>query len=152
MIAQDLQMWAVNIYFLIGLLIFLSFCSIVLLAIYIGVRMYLFSRRQRRSLAEYHRRTRRADGRMYPPFTGGICDRCGAIRRKIYHLPTGERLCPECYEPFWRTAEGWTGRPQAGESPVEPAADPPRTNDPAALTRPAPGSGPSFAQRGVGSR
>ena len=106
MLAQDLQMWAVNIYYLIGLHLFMGFWAVVLLALYIGLRMYLFSRRQRRSMAEYYRQTRRADRRMYPSFAGGICERCGSVRRKVYHLVSGERLCPECYEPFWRAAEG----------------------------------------------
>lgn len=101
-------MWAQNIYWLIGFLIFGSFVLVVVIALYIGIRAYIFSAGQRRSLEEYHRRTRRADGKMYPPFAVGKCESCRRICKKIYFLKSGELLCPECYEPFWRKAEGWS--------------------------------------------
>lgn len=113
LIAQDVRMWAQNIYFLIGVLIFGSICAVILIGLYIGLRVWIFKANQDRSMAEYYKRTRRADGKMYPPFAVGICEQCKGIRKKVYHLHTGERLCPECYEPFWRSAEKWTEPPPA---------------------------------------
>lgn len=107
MLAQDVRMWAQNIYWLIGLLIFGGFALAVVLALYIGIRMYLFNAGQKKSLEEYHRQTRRADGRMYPPSAVGKCDACGRICKKVYFVRSGELLCPECYEPFWRKTENW---------------------------------------------
>lgn len=111
MLAQDLIMWKLNLFWFLGLLIFGSFALVIVIALYVMLKMYAFRLRQKRSYAEYHRRTRRADGRMYPPVMGGICDACRQVRVTIYFLPSGERLCKACYEPFWRAREGFIEPP-----------------------------------------
>jgi hypothetical protein len=37
------------------------------------------------------------DGRPFPPFARGMCDSCHKAFEKVYHMPTGRRLCPACF-------------------------------------------------------
>ncbi len=106
MIAQ-LEMFAQNIALLIGALLCLGASMVILLVLYMGTRMLIFHQQQRRSFQAYLERTRRADGKMYPPVHPGFCEQCGRGSREIYHLTTGEKLCLLCYEAFWRRVEGW---------------------------------------------
>lgn len=110
MIAQ-LEMFAQNIALLIGALLCLGATIVILLVLYVGTRVLIFHQQQRRSFQAYLERTRRADGKMYPPVHPGFCEQCGRGGREIYHLTTGEKLCFLCYESFWRRAEGWSGDP-----------------------------------------
>lgn len=130
MAVAQLEMFAQNIALLIGILLCGGASIVILTAIYVAVRVAVFRARQRRSMEEYYRRTRRADGKMYPPIHPGFCDQCGRSGKSIYHLNSGERLCAPCYEDFWRQAEcgeirdpeGSTaapGRPATGKSPSQ---------------------------------
>ncbi len=101
----QLQMFGANIFLILGALILLVFSSVALVAAYIGLRVWIFHRRQRRARAEYRRRTLRADGKRYPPVAGGICQACGRVSATIYYPTTGEKLCSPCYEDFWRRTE-----------------------------------------------
>ena len=111
MLADQLQYFGQNIYLLIGLLVCGSVSLFILLALYIGLRGYFAHLISERSFAEYHRRTRRADGKVYPPTAPGKCEECQRLCKKVYHLTSDHHLCPECYEPFWRREENWTDPP-----------------------------------------
>ena len=95
-----------NLFLLIGAAVLLGGVSLVALAGWTGLRAWIWHVRQRRSQQRYRRRTFRADGQIYPSVSQGVCQECGRSSRKIYHPLTGERLCPVCYERFWRQAEG----------------------------------------------
>jgi hypothetical protein len=105
-IAQSLESLGQGVYLLIGILVFGFFAGIVALVIYVAIRAWIFQVRQRRSQEAYLKRTRRADGKNYPPRGGGICQQCGRVRKFVFFLPTGEMFCPECYEAWWPIAEG----------------------------------------------
>lgn len=109
-LAQSLDFFAQGIVLLIGLLLFLLFGGTLLVVLYIGLRVWIFRARQRRARREYLKRTRRADGKHYPPQTGGVCDQCGRVKRVVYFLPAGEKLCHDCYEAWWPVAEGRSGQ------------------------------------------
>ena len=111
-----LEMFAQNIVLILGGLLCLGSLFVAWFVAWTAARMWFFHWRQTRSLREYRHRTRRADGKMYPPRTGGICDHCGLVKKTVYHLPGGEKLCPACYEPFWRQAEGWIDPPAWAET------------------------------------
>jgi len=98
-------MWGLNIYFLIGLLIVLAFAGVMFIALWTGLKMWLWRTRQRRSWQAYQRQSRRADGRPYPPASPGVCDQCGRTSKTIYLAPSAHGLCPPCYESYWRQAE-----------------------------------------------
>jgi hypothetical protein len=133
-VAASLEMFAQNIVFLLGALLCLSFAFVAWFFGWTAAKMWLFRQRQKKSLREYRGRTRRADGQMYPPHTGGICDACGQVKKTVYHLTSGEKLCTTCYEPFWREAEGWLA-PSAG------ADAPARQNRTSDGSRPSPSQG-----------
>lgn len=42
-------------------------------------------------------------GRPYPPAGRGMCDSCSRPFETVYHLPSGNRLCPKCYRTYCRT-------------------------------------------------
>ncbi|MCP4251020.1 MAG: hypothetical protein GY778_28620 [bacterium] len=94
-----------NIYLLIGLAIVLGTAGVLLVGVWIGARAWVWHLRQARARRQWGRDTRRADGQMYPPYGEGACQRCGRGSRRIYHPPCGARLCPSCYEQFWRYEE-----------------------------------------------
>ena len=101
----NIRMWGVNIYLLIGLLLLLAAVAVVVAALWTGLKIWLWRIRQKRAWQAYRQKSRRADGQKYPPFTGGVCDQCGRVSKKVYHPVSGPRLCSPCYETYWRQAE-----------------------------------------------
>ncbi len=61
---------------------------------------YHFIWRARRGLAnrQAYRRKHGPDGKAYPPVGKGICSACQQARQEVFHLPSGERLCKNCYD------------------------------------------------------
>ncbi|MGD8452047.1 MAG: hypothetical protein PVJ57_09540 [Phycisphaerae bacterium] len=95
MLAQ-LRMFGMNIYLIIGALIVLGFLLVVLLVGWTGIKMWFWHMRMRRGQAEAERGRVGPGGKRLPPTGSGLCHRCGQPG-KVYHLPSGERLCPMCY-------------------------------------------------------
>ena len=116
-LAQDIVNFGRGIYLLIGILVFSLFGGIVALAAYVGIRAWIFQVRQRRSHEAYLKRTRRADGKNYPPQGFGACDRCGRFRKVTYFLSDGQKLCHDCYEVWWPVAER---KPEPSTEPAQP--------------------------------
>jgi hypothetical protein len=102
-----------NLYLLIGAAILLGIGFVLAIATWTALRAWIWHLRQRRSQARYRRESFRADGRAYPPFAEGVCYECGCDGDRIYHPPSGERLCLDCYERFWRRMEGRDESPSA---------------------------------------
>ena len=83
----------------------------------------------------------REDGQVYPPADRGLCDVCAGAFQKVYHLPSGQRMCEDCYrrmvheihEQALRTQEGVPQvsgeagtddeRPRPGNDAVHPEGD-----------------------------
>lgn len=97
----NFQMFGQNIFLLLGILLVLAFGSVVFLVLVTAVRAFVFARQQRRAYERFRRQSRRADGQAYPPTASGVCDFCGRVSR-LYFPDSGEKLCPLCYEDFWR--------------------------------------------------
>ena len=94
---DQLQMFALNIHLLIGILV-CGGCSLVLLiAVWTLMKVLRFQRTQARGEKEQQAARIGRDGKPLPPTSQGICDRCGRIFREVYHLPDGTRLCATCY-------------------------------------------------------
>lgn len=70
----------------------------IALVLWVLLKIAWFRWRQQRAFAEYLRKSRAPDGRMYPPCMGGICQACGRVSRKVYYLKSGEHLCRTCYD------------------------------------------------------
>ena len=71
---------------------------VVLVAAVVGLRAWLFRRRQR-AAEEVARRARLGpDGQNLPPAAPGFCDLCGRPFDRVYHLPDGTRRCPDCHQ------------------------------------------------------
>jgi hypothetical protein len=111
---MNLNMWALNIYALIGFLLLLGAASVVLVAVWTGLKMGIWSYLRRRSRQAYLSRTRRADGQRYPPVAGGVCDHCHRVSKQIYYSRSGPRLCSPCYEAYWREEKAG-----ASQAPVQ---------------------------------
>ncbi len=101
----DLKTFARNIYFLIGLLIALAVLLTAAVGVWTLLKVAVWRSRQHRAEAQELQRKLRPDGTPYPPTGPGICQRCQQARDAVYHLPTGERLCSDCYAAASTTSE-----------------------------------------------
>jgi len=63
----QLEMWGLNIYFLIGALLLLGAGSVLLVVLATGVKVLIWRIQQRRAMRAYRSQTRRSDGWTYPP-------------------------------------------------------------------------------------
>jgi hypothetical protein len=90
--------FAQGIYLLIGCMGAVILVCLGGLATWVTVR--ILQRRASVRQAEEQRRQERLDpdGRPYPPAAEGLCDRCGGAFQKVYYMPSGRRLCPDCYQ------------------------------------------------------
>ncbi len=98
LLANRLVMFGQNIYLLIAVIFLLALFGVVVLAVWTAVRAMLFTRRQRREEAAARAAKLDHDGRPLPPASEGLCDRCQRAFNRVYHVPSGPRLCPMCYE------------------------------------------------------
>lgn len=96
----DLRMWALNIYFLIGLLFALTIIAIITILLISYIRARLWHASVKRTQQADHRAKHHPDGRPYPPTGRGLCDNCQKPAEKVYFLSSGLRLCPDCYRSF----------------------------------------------------
>ncbi len=95
----DPKTLGINLYIIIGAVLLGAFLLIVVIAVWTGIKAGFWQLGRRRAAEAERRRKLQPDGRPYPPAARGLCDRCGRTFEKVYHLPTGERRCPPCYEP-----------------------------------------------------
>lgn len=94
----QLEMFALNIRFLIGLVVFLFIALVAVIVFWTGIKTWLWRRGKRQSEAAEHDRKFGADGRPYPPVAAGMCGQCGGAFAEVFHLPDGTRKCRGCYE------------------------------------------------------
>ncbi len=98
MIAESqLEMFGLNITLLIGLLTAGVIGLVLFFALWTGIKIFLFRRRLRQGELQHELAQRDAKGRLLPPTTPGVCHACGKAYRKVHHLPSGQRYCPDCY-------------------------------------------------------
>lgn len=91
-----------NLFLLMGAFFACVGLAVVIYLVATGIKTGHAILQQRRSWNAYLKESRRADGKVYPSFAEGVCSGCGVNGDKIYRPASGERLCPECYERFWR--------------------------------------------------
>lgn len=94
----QLETFRANMWLLICALLLLGLAVVVILVTSTVAKMGLWRRRRRHAVQQQAREKRRPDGPPYPPAGRGLCDRCRRVYEKVYHLPSGERRCPACYE------------------------------------------------------
>ena len=90
-----LEMFRVNIHFLIGIICCGGIGLILVLFFWTAIRAWLFHRRISRTVKTDDRSNLPMRARQ-APVTRGICERCGQVREEVYFLSTGERLCVDC--------------------------------------------------------
>jgi len=103
MLAINLKMWAVNIYFLIGLLFALVILLVVGILLYAYIRGQLWRASVKRAERLDYQQKHRPDGSALPPVARGICDSCATTSEKVYFLASGTRLCEKCFQQFEQT-------------------------------------------------
>lgn len=91
------QTFALNMYFLIGLLIVAGVAIVLIIAFWTSIKIWIWNIRRRKADEAEHRRHFRPDGQPYPPASRGVCAGCARALDGVYHLPSGRRLCPDCY-------------------------------------------------------
>ena len=91
------QQFAQNMMLLLGLLMFLAVGVIGAVAAWLLVKLLILRRNRRRDEAQRRCEKLGHDGELLPPVAPGLCDRCGRPFERVYHLPSGQRLCPDDY-------------------------------------------------------
>lgn len=94
-----LESFALDIRFLIGLLVALFLLSVLTVALWTGLKVWLFYRSSQRSDKDQRRSDGSTEEEMAPPRATGICDACGVVPPWVYCLPDGRRLCAACHRP-----------------------------------------------------
>ena len=92
------QVFALNIYFLIGLLLLLAISTVLVVAFWTSIKIWMWNIRRRKAEDAERRRHFRTRRPAVP------ADRPRRLRGAVpepwtwvYHLPSGQRLCPDCY-------------------------------------------------------
>jgi len=94
----QLESWAFSIRWLVGLLIVLAILLVLLIAALTAFKIWLWRARQAFARRVRYQATHGPDGRPYPPTGLGLCDHCQRAFPDVYYLPSGQRLCPDCYD------------------------------------------------------
>lgn len=76
----------------------LLFLLVSILSVIIILKWQIWRISKRRAERLAHMIKFRPDGLPYPPAGRGMCDACEKAHEKVYHLPSGRRLCTDCYE------------------------------------------------------
>ena len=93
----DIKTFTQNMYFLIGLLLALAVLLTAAVGVWKLLKVAVWRSRQEEAEEQGHRQKLRPDGTPYLPTAPGICQRCQRALDLVYHLPSGERLCSDCY-------------------------------------------------------
>jgi len=78
----------------LGLSILIFLAGVV---VWIIGKHYVWRLRRSAARRSARRRRTRPDGRPYPPTGMGICSECEKAGLEVFHLPSGQRLCKDCY-------------------------------------------------------
>ncbi|MFP4353715.1 MAG: hypothetical protein ACLFUJ_01235 [Phycisphaerae bacterium] len=91
-------MFGAAIYLLIGLLVLGLLALVAAVLGWAAWRGHCLTVRQSRAEAQaaLNRLDRR--GQLKPPTGRGLCDVCQHLSDSVLFLPTGQRLCPTCYD------------------------------------------------------
>jgi hypothetical protein len=95
----NIEMFALNIRLLIGLLLLLALSAILLIVGWTLFKVVRFHITQQRGQAKLHDTRTDEAGRNRPPTGVGLCDRCQKASDQIVFLRDGRRLCPACAPP-----------------------------------------------------
>jgi len=92
------------------LLIFVPLLAVIFFAVLIATitltKMYIRRLRDKRAKQAAQQAKTGPDGESYPLSGRGICHDCQRAFEKVYYLPTGRSICPECYAKLCRTQAG----------------------------------------------
>ncbi len=102
-----------NLWLIITVVVLLAVLGVIGIGGWMGLRMWLQIKSENESWARYQAQRRGPDGQPYPPFIEGTCQACHRGDHKIYHLTTGQALCPECYDAHCRRQSGVAGADDA---------------------------------------
>jgi len=94
----DLKTFGLNIYLLIGILFVALVAGVVLVILWMVAKQLRWRVARDRALREAQEAKIGPDGRPYPPAGMGLCHGCKKAFDRVYFLPSGEQLCPRCYE------------------------------------------------------
>ena len=83
---------------LIAVPLALLFLFILILSVIIILKWQIWRISKRHAERLAHMIKFRPDDLAYPPAGRGMCDACEKAHEKVYHLPSGWRLCTDCYE------------------------------------------------------
>lgn len=102
--AVDPVTLGINLAIIIGAVLLAVFILIAIITTWTGVSIGVWGFRRKSAEDAERRRKFRPDGTPYPPASRGLCDGCQRVHETVYHLPSGERRCPACYESMLKEA------------------------------------------------
>jgi hypothetical protein len=101
----DIKTFGANIYMLIGLLLCIAATLVLAVVAWTFLKAAVWRARQKVAEEQERRQKLQPDGTPYPPLAPGVCQRCQRARDAVYHLPSGQRLCRDCYAAASTTSE-----------------------------------------------
>ena len=121
-VADVFTNWAQRVYYGYSVGIYvgaLIFGAALIIVIALTLTKYLKWRVAKNKAGRRARKQKyRSDGVAYPPSGRGMCDACKKPHEKVYHLPTGRRLCHDCYESLEMNAAAKDDRATYRRQPV----------------------------------
>ena len=92
------------------LLIIVPLLTVIFFAVLIAaitlVKMWIARARDKRARCAEQQAKIGPNGEAYPVSGRGICHDCQRAFEKVYYLPTGRQMCPECYAKLCRPQPG----------------------------------------------
>ena len=107
MLGIDLNMFGLNLYYLIGILIVLALAVPLLILATAMLRARAHRAKVDRAERDHQASLFGPDGQAVPPTAPGLCDDCSVVYDDVYHLPDGRRLCKHCYHAGPATGADW---------------------------------------------
>lgn len=93
----DIRTFGLNLHLIIGVVVVGLLAIVLGLVAWTLLRLAAWKAQVRLVQEQAARAGLREDGQAYPPADRGLCDVCARAFEKVYHLPSGQRMCEDCY-------------------------------------------------------
>jgi len=89
--------FAQNVYALVGCWIWVFFLVLLAILAWTAAKMLAWRAEKEHYAIRARREKIGPDGQPYPPTGRGICAACSRTFEKVFVLPSGQKLCRDCY-------------------------------------------------------
>ncbi len=121
----DPQTFGLSVHLIIGAVVVGLLATVLVLAAWVLLRVLTWRAEVRRAQKHAARARLRDNGQPYPPADRGLCDVCARAFEKVYYLPSGQRMCEDCYRQMVQQAheQAFCAPPGTGQGGLEDRPD-----------------------------